>query len=446
MKDQYLDQRKFSKHFSVYFFLLGCAALPFFNDFPLFAKIVPSFRDLPTVFFILSGLMLLLESALDTSCINKNRTDFYFVMGFVVFIWGSVIWNYNSSSQICGEKMCGAQRLVSSAISLTAKMILLLFFIKIVKNIGIYNISKFVRFGFYLSFSYVLAELVLLVIPYYLDYESFALFGLIENYFHIRENDYGGGRTRGLSFEPSYQAVYLIICLPFLLADKKIRRRKINIFAWTVCLLSSLATTGLVAAIFFIIFFNYQGRKLFFIIISAVIFIIIFCYWVVSFDLLQLFDIYGTNFASSIIRSGSWVAGFYAILNNPIFGTGPGMSGYWLVDYYPDFFYLSDSAYSWYELGKSNFDAPTFSSAVTFLLEYGLILPVIAAGYLFKKGMLQAAFQSKTGRASLVSIFVVSFGIAGFQIWGYFLFLAITLAKRWEQFDVLQNRSLWLGK
>jgi len=367
-------------------------------------------------------------------------------MGFIFFIWGSLIWNYNSSSQICGEKMCGTQRQVSSAISLTAKMIVLLFFIKIVKDKGIHNISKFVRFGFYMSLSYVLVELILLVIPYYLNHQSFVSFDLIDNFFHIRENDYGGSRTRGLSFEPSYQAVYLIICLPFLLADKKMRRRNINILAWIVCLLSSLATTGIVAAIFFIIFFKYQGRKLFFIITSTVAFIVFFYYLIVSFDLLQLFDIYGTNFASSIIRSGSWVAGFYAILNNPIFGTGPGMSGYWLVDYYPDFFYLSDYADSWYELGKADFDAPTFSSALTFLLEYGLILPVIAAGYLFKKGILQAAFQSKTGRASLVSIFVVSFGISSFQIWGYFLFLAITLAKKWEQFDVLQNQNLLASK
>ena len=345
---------------------------------------------------------------------------------------------------ICGEVGCGLERMISSGLSMSARLGLLLVFIQLIKIEDINRISIYIRIGFYLSLMYVALELIDSYLPYYFNYSGFGILDHIEGYFHLRENNFGGNRTRGLAFEPGYQAVFLIVCLPFLLADPKNRRRTRNILAWGICLVSTAAAAGLLAAVIYFIFYKLNTRKAVLTMGALIISIVLFGYVVYLYDYINYFDIYGTGFTSTITRTASWVAGCLATLDNFTFGVGPGMSGYWVTAYYPDFFSISPEMQSWYDLGRTKFEAPTFASLLTFMLEYGFVSCFIVIGYLFNQGYLQDALRSRIGRASIIALFIVSFGLSGYLVWGYWLFLAITLARGWNRLDILSGSNLYM--
>jgi len=425
---------------AVYFFLLGCMALPFFNDFPLLIKISESFRNLSTPFFSLAGLFLLFECLLPKQYLKITYPDIYFVLVSIILVWISVLCNINKSGSVCGVNICGAERMMSAGLGISVRLGLLLGFIHLIRTESMNRISRFIRLGFYLSFLYVLLELINSYIPYYLGYASPGLLNSVQGYFHLRIGDIAPNRTRGLAFEPSYQGVFLIICLPFLVADPISGRRLRNIFAWMVCLITSTSLTGLAAASTFFIIYKLKGVKLFMAMVSIlIIFAALSTYFLSSHSNLKLLDIYGTGFVSTITRAASWVAGIYAVANNYVFGVGPGMAGYWVTNYYPGFSALSSEMPAWYHLGRTTFDAPTFASLLTFILDYGVVPFCIAIAYLFYTGVLQDALRSRIGRASIIALLVASLGLDGYEVWGYWLFLAMILSRSWGRLDVLAD-------
>jgi len=423
-----------------YFFLLGCMALPFFNDFPLFAGISESFRSLSTIFFPLVGVFFIFEWLLPKSHTKITKSDIIFVFSLIVLVWISVLWNINKSGTICGENICGADRMMSSGFAISARLGLLLVFVHLIRTESMHRISVFIRIGFYLSFMYVLLELLDSYIPYYLGYASPGLLNSVQGFFHLRIGDIASNRTRGLAFEPSYQGVFLIICLPFLVADPISGRRIRNIFAWMICLISSTSLTGLAAASAFFIIYKLKGIKLFMAVVTILItFAALSAYFLSSDSNLKLLDIYGTGFVSIITRTASWVAGIYAVVDNFAFGVGPGMAGYWVTNYYPSFSTLSSEMPSWYLLGRTTFHAPTFASLFTFILDYGVVPFCFGIAYLFYSGALQDALRSRIGRASIIALLVASFGLDGYEVWGYWLFLAMILCSGWGRLDVLTH-------
>jgi len=423
-----------------YFFLLGCMALPFFNDFPLLITISDSFRNLSTPFFSLAGMFLIFECLLPRQYLKITYPDIFFVLISITLVWISVLWNINKSGSICGINICGAEKMMSTGLGISARLGLLLVFVHLIRTESMDRISKFMRLGFYLSFMYVLLELINSYIPYYLGYASPGLLNSVQGYFHLRIGDIAPNRTRGLAFEPSYQGVFLIICLPFLVADPISGRRIRTIFAWMICLISSTSLTGLAAASAFFIIYKLKGVKLFMAVVSILIIVAALSTYFLSSDSnLKLLDIYGTGFVSTITRTASWVAGIYAVVDNFSFGAGPGMAGYWVTDYYPGFSALSSEMPAWYHLGRTTFEAPTFSSLLTFILDYGVFPFCIAIAYLFYTGVLQDALRSRIGRASIIALLVASLGLDGYEVWGYWLFLAMILSRSWGRLDVLAH-------
>jgi hypothetical protein len=435
MRSGYGRHLKGASSLGGYLFLLGCMTLPFFNDFPLLSTIALSFRDLSTVFFLLSGAAFILESMLARPNIKVDCSNLFFVVCLLLLIWINVLWNLSKSGAICGDQICGLERMVGVGSSTSIRLGLLLVFMHYVKTEGMYQISKFVRVGFYLSLLYVTLELVNSYIPYYLGNPTLGFLEPFEAYFHLRENDYGANRTRGLAFEPGYQAIFLIVCLPFLLADDSTGRRTRNIIAWLICLISSASPAGVMAALVYYLTYKLRWQKLLAVAGVLAICIALFVYIIFANDYIEYFDVYGTGFVSTITRSASWVAGSYAILDNFAFGVGPGMSGYWVTDYYPEFFSNSNEMQSWYELGQAHFEAPTFASLITFVLDYGVVLCLIIIGYLIKNGILQATFRSRIGRASTLALLTASFSLSGYLVWGYWLFFSITLSRSWDQLN-----------
>ncbi len=407
--------------------------LPFFNDFPLFIGINKSLIDLSVLFYGLSILFLFLEQSLGKLNLRIRYSEVLFFTCLVICILASILWNLNSSISVCGMNFCGDQRLVNSGISITVKLFLILGFLHQIRVLGLLRVSAYVRYGFYLSFFYVLIELVDVCLPYYLNLPSLGILGYVEPFFHQREWDFGLDRTRGLAFEPSYQAVYLIVCLPFLFADIKKNRRNINLLLWVVCLLSSGSLAGIISGLIFFLTYNLKKENFFY--VSSGIAIFIICIFIGINNI----DFNAQTFTSTMSRVGSWVAGYLATMDNLTFGVGPGMSGYWLTNYYPDFFFISIESQGWFNDGIFFFDAPTFASLISFSLDLGLVPLILIFVYLMYTGAIQDAMKSNIGAASVFSTIIVSFGFSGYLIWHYALLLAITLMKSWGEFDALST-------
>ncbi len=405
--------------------------LPFFNDFPLLSGYLPSLADLSTFFFLLAALFFVFESFVHKRYIKITYFEFVFVLFLISYVWLTVLWNLSKSGSVCGLSICGVERMITSGLSMTARLSLLLVLISLVRAEGMARVSVFIRIGFYLSFCYVLLELIDLCVPFYLGYPELGFHNLIEGYFHLRPIDYIPNRTRGLAFEPSFQGVFLIICLPFLVADHNCKRSSRNIKAWMVCILSTASVAAIFSAIFFYIAYKFNGRKY---LIFSILIIIISIVALIGY--ISLIDI--TSLTSTLSRTGSWVGGFIGTIENFSFGVGPGMSGYWVTNYYPDFFFYSVEAWGWYLQGRDFLQAPTFASLFTFSLDYGVLFCLLIFACLYFKGILHATLRSPIGRASILSLFIASFALSSYQVWGYFLFLAITISRGWGQLDLIK--------
>ncbi len=414
-------------------FLIGCAALPFFNDFPYLSFITPSFLDFSLFFYAAALIILIFESSFGIHSLKLSRGAIFFISILFFSIFISFAINTNSSSNICGIEECAIGRMVKTTASDLLKFSLIVFFVYYIKSVGIYRLAVYVRLGFYISFSYVLLEIFLSVVPYLFGAERFQLMSDIDSIFHVRVNDWGGLRTRGLSFEPGYQGVFLIICLPFIFSDENSSRFRRNIFLWVVSIITTFAPGAIIAGMVFLLTYKFKSNN---------IFLVKICLSILSIPFLiviYLTMVSGADLISSTTRIGSWIASMYGIFNNIFFGVGPGMSGYWIVLFYPDLFYVSPEAGQWVSSGVDFLNAPTFSSLLNFILNYGLF-PIFAIFiFSYKTGIFKNIFLSNIGRSAFYSLLIVSFTITSYQVMGYLLFVAISLVDGWRRLDEIRS-------
>lgn len=414
-------------------FLVGCATLPFFNDFPYLSFITPSFLDLSFVFYVLASVFLIFESILWARPIQINKRALAILLILIILVFTSFVLNIKYSAEICGVEECGMDRMLKTAASDLLKFSLLVFFAFFIKASGIRRMAHFVRLGFYISFFYVVIEVFLSLIPYFLGAGRFELMDAIDSIFHARINDWGALRTRGFSFEPGYQGVFLIICLPFLFSDQDIRRRRRNLFFWVVCIATTFAPGAIVAGALFFLTYNFKSK------FSTVAKLLVLVSFVPISLIVYLTMISGADLVSTTTRLGSWIASLDAIFANFFFGVGPGMSGYWVVDFYPDFFYLSPEAGQWQLSGVDFLNAPTFSSLLNFLLNYGFLSAVVIVVCFYRLRILENIFYSGIGRSAFYSLLVVSFTITSYQVMGYLLFAAISIVDGWRKLDEIRS-------
>jgi hypothetical protein len=420
-------------NFSSRLFLLGCAALPFFNDFPLLRFVTPSFLDLSLPFFILSVIFLLSESAIfgEGVLIDKSAVKFFFIVLLVIF--ASLIANLSKSSVVCGIEECGGERMFKTLAADVIKFALIPFLVLFINKVGMERVAIYVRRGFYMSFAYVSIELLLSFIPSLIGIGRLEAMNLIDSIFHARINNWGPMRTRGLSFEPGYQGAYLIFCLPFIFSDTREKCRRRNLFMWFVSLVTTGAPGAVLAALVFFVAFDFKSKK------SSLI-KVFFIFFIFLFAVLFFSKILGvSDFISTITRTGSWVASLLAILDNVFWGVGPGMSGYWIINYYPDFFYNSPEAGGWWQSGIDYMNAPTFSSFFNFTLNYGLVSIVTISLFFYIAGFWKNIFSSNFGKSAFLSFFVVSFTITSYQVLAYLLFMSIVLCNGWVCLDRISS-------
>lgn len=414
---------------SVGLFLIGCSALPFFNDFPYFQFITPSFLDLSLVFFVLATIFLFFETIVGVQRVKINKNAILFYVFLVVILFASYLFNITKSSNICGVEECGSDRMVKTLLADLIKFSLIPIFVHFVNSIGLEKVASYIRFGFYISFIYVSIEIFFSVIPYLLGLGRLDFMNSIDSIFHQRENNWGALRTRGLAFEPGYQGFYLILCLPFLVSDRNISRKRKGIYCWILCLLTTMAPGALLAGLVFFLLYKLKSQLYY-----RVKYVLLILFVVVPF-VIYLMIISGADFISSITRIGSWTAAMHAIVDNPFWGVGPGMAGFWVSKYYPDFFYISAEAGQWEMAGIDYLNAPTFASLFNYILNYGLFLNVLFLGYFYRSILNNNVLKSNVGRAGFWALVIVSFTITSYQVMGYFIFIAICLSNGWKKFD-----------
>lgn len=406
------------------FFLIGCALIPEFNDFPMLKEFTSSFRSPSQILFLLATVTLVLEIFIRMKlCSYIKRSHLLFVGGSIFFVWLSFVLNFEQSAYLVDGY--GHERMLKVALSTSLKLIMILTFVYLINDIEPGRLAKYVRFGFLVSFTYVVFEVFTIVLPEYLGWVRFDFVDTIESIFHVRSRTEGiaisSERARGLAFEPSYQAIALIFVLPFLVG------RKIYLSAWLFSMAFTVSLTGLAATFVFFACYKLQNWKLvliYLLVLLAVMF--------VAMILMSYFIIPWGSMGSTVTRAGSWLSAVNGILDNLWFGVGPGMRGYWIVHYYTDFFWTSWEAPIWYASGLETFNAPTFSSLLSIMFDYGVTPILFITIYFISTSTFRYIIYTPIVRASTAAMLVASFGLDMYLFLGFWVFLALILTKKWH--------------
>jgi len=415
-------------------FLLGCFAIPFYNDTPLFMYISDIFRSPSNFIFLLSLVLFGIEQLSSSKYRIKVRfSDLCFIVGLVIFIIFSLFVNIDFSGNIQGVGITGIEKMLLTSANMIILLIFLLFYTHILSVIELEKLLKYIRLGFLVTLLYVLLEIVNYVIPITLSGGGSAnsyIMDLVDSFIHERDRAPGMPRARGLAFEPSYLVAVLFFLLPFLIADKN-QYRTFIIVGWLICVLATDSPTGIVALLVFLIFYRFSIYLSIVICFVAAFFLFIFVVFYV--------DIPMDKMESTATRVWSWISSITLLKDHFLFGVGPGMQGYWVIHNYPDFFWSIRQTEVWINLGLNSFAAPTFGTLLTIVLSIGLLPIAYVIIYMTFTGRINEIVSSPLARASLASMFVVSFGLNGYVFLGYWIFLAMTLSGKWGELEKIKR-------
>lgn len=430
--------------------------LGLFNDFPIINPDSAMLRS-PSIFMAWVTIFLFILHVISGGKLFKFKFQNEHICLFIFFIWigMSTITNIYATSNIQSLKVNGLQLIINGVrfYLLVALIILSIITINRNKKQVIYKLSNFFIYSFLLTIPYSVLELLSYVLN---NNFSQLLLDYLDIILHARRGvDYLDiNRVRGLSFEPSYYGVYLATILPFIISKYLISKSKIYyrllIFFIIICVIFSQSRTAYVAILIeFIVFFylknKYTLQKNYFsnimIMMSTIVIIIILLSINVDNVVLSTYQsLFDQSVSSNIIRFGAQHAGFLLATNYFFFGVGPGMSGAYVHNYYPDYMFLSEEIDNWITSGLTDLSAPTFGYFSTLAAEVGilgLIFFMIPLTIICKKVLMHIKVTSLDdpknsiyGIAILTSIlglFLSSFGLNGTTYLGYWILLSLAL-------------------
>lgn len=251
----------------------------------------------------------------------------------------------------------------------------------------------------------------------------------LEAVLHVPSVEGFAPRVRGLTQEPSYLGVYLAFAYPWLLSFAEgigwIWGGALVGSVWIVAVYS-LSKTALGTLLLLTIIYAFaRASRLSFkrILGLSILGLMLVLAVYISSDalyeqniaiwLLQ-YEESGVDF-STITRFGSQFAAIGLWLDNIVFGVGPGFSGAYLPDYYPNWMLAnSNEIQVWTALSKENLGAPTFSIYTRILAEYGVFGAIVACGILAslisKMRGLVRSIQLTYGERAKIGVFLMSLG------------------------------------
>ncbi len=185
------------------FFLLSLTFVPFFNNFPWLQDILKAFRSPSYLLLILMICIYFFESLYKKNFIIKIERHMLLIILFL-FSYNLLTFfiNYSMTGKIYHSE--SYNKMFSVILSTNLKYIFLIFIIHYINILPVYSIKRYIQYGFLITITYTFFE----IIDFLFSTEKLIIIN-IEYLFHDRLADWGS-RTRGMSFEPSYQSVVLI--------------------------------------------------------------------------------------------------------------------------------------------------------------------------------------------------------------------------------------------
>lgn len=276
------------------------------------------------------------------------------------------------------------------------------------------------------------------------------IYNFLDELLHDHENDYFGKYVvRSLAFEPSYLALPIAFLLPIALLGNNLYsgiKSKFVLCGLIFLSIISGSRTGIVVTILQLIVSFLIGKNL--VITNSnknffrryLLLFLLLSLFLMSYETIMSLTIINETSISNVERMGSWLASLLVFLDNPFIGVGLGLSGGFIADYYPDFFYLSYNANKWADY-SDQFGSSVFAMLPRLIAELGIVgftfifSPILYLIYFIFCIRKIAIVNGKTISYHLsncllltwMGLFIGSFGVDSIVFPGYWILLSISL-------------------
>jgi hypothetical protein len=395
--------------------------MPYFNNFTMLSFLGDSFRS-PSVFFSILFLIVSLCSLNLNTKMHRNINIFYLFV--VLLMISSAFINIENNSNINSGSFLWLEKSINKFMTLASLSIFSFCVYLYFSNVASFKILiNSVLISSFIMFCYVGFEISSLIIPIIIYEMPLAAYTMVEGLIHLRQNDWGA-RSRGFAFEPSYQVMVLIFIMPFLMQLNN--KRNFMLIAWAICVVSTFSPIALISAFVFILFYKFKFIKGLWILIAC-----ISLFFLVKF--LFAIDLGTLRENSFNTRVGTLESVIYGIRDNPFFGVGPGMGGYWISHYYSDLFLKSQEFDTWNNEAVNNFNAPIFSSVLFFIFDFGFVVFIFIICFMWFSGSIKYIINRPLARATFLSMLVASFGLSTYTWIGFWFYIPLFLFKLWDK-------------
>jgi hypothetical protein len=428
--------------------ILGVGLIPLFNDFPLFGG-SHFFRNASYIGIIFS-FIIVIPLAFSYKFKLDNFVKIYLTFalsGIFLFIILFLI-NYSFYEMYSGREFIAFIVFIKTLLTLSALVFISAILVVFMNSCSSFMVIKSLINGcFFATVFAVMYGLLELMAQYHLTSFALPIYNFLDYLLHDHENDYFGKFVvRSLAFEPSYLSLPIAFLLPIALLRKKLCDgfKSNSIIAGLIFLsIISGSRTGYVVTIMqlivaFIFSKNFPRRKRTF----KIYWFLLLLVGIVSIAYETLISILIINETSisNVERMGSWIASLFVFLDNPFIGVGFGLSGGFLFDHYPDFFYLSYSASKWADY-SDQFGSSVFALLPRIIAELGIIgfgfilTPLLFLVYFILQIRNYAFMNNKFNIFHLsncilliwVGLSIGSFGVDSMVFPGYWLLLSISI-------------------
>ena len=437
--------------------ILLCSAIitiPFISSFKGISALGVLGTQL-SIYPLLLGLLLWFANVffLKEKVYLPKKIDCVFLIGILLWIVMSGLINFENIIELNYQGIVGFNRYViqTGAIFIYVLSAVMMFnwINKIDNSLDI--LQKCIYGSFVIAGAYSVIELIAFI---NLD-TALDLLSSVDSLFR---NNYQGlfflGRLRSVTAEGSYFGMYAGMILPWLMLGwlNSLRHK----FIWGLingyCFLLVIMTYSRTAYIMFffeILLFLYIFRKemekeLKNLIIPGVIFFSVMLYFYIQMEsrhpieistiLLSVFDTSGKNM-SNVARFGSQIAAYNIFLDNPFWGSGFGMYGFYAADYYPSEAWSSLEIQNWGSNVVGGNWPPAHGLYVRILAELGLPGLALWVSFLllliyrlYKKSKLikhgKISMQSRALLVSTIACVLCGFNVDSFAVIGLWIFVA----------------------
>ena len=420
--------------------------LPFFNDFSI--NFGSHILRSPTFYPLFIGMLLrICEPHFER--VRIQGTLHLFLCLVVLWSLLSLVFNLFDIVELFHKEKQILGIVLKSFISLLFCYMVFRYTYSTLFRIGDWDlIARGIEKAVFLSFIVMLPYILLEILAYNFHIHFFgSILNTLEPLIHDRLYlPIEFHRIRSFCFEPSYTGLVLAIVFPYSISylHKRINRSVFVKFLllpllFTIILFSFSRAIYLAfiaeLMVFIFIVLRFGKRRILLIPLLALglIFLVFFLPPKVTGTYASLFSL-KSNQISNLARYGSIIAAMRLGLYYPMFGVGPGLSGYYLHKFYPDFFFKSYMAKFW----ADRIESPTFALIPNFIANIGfvgggffILLWVVSivgvyrtiSRYYQKK--LRLDYDGMFLLMALVGLLIGSFAVDIFTFYGYWIFFGV---------------------